>query len=84
MDLLERDLKFAENHGNITPKHVKIALLVSLFPEGDSKELKYRYGQQSYDKMRSEILDVAVIERLTENYRGVKDMEIDALATNKP
>ena len=33
--------------------------------------------------MLSEILGVAVIERLTDNYRGVKDMEIDALATNQ-
>ena len=84
MDLLERDLKFAEHRGNITPEHVKIALLVSLFPEGDSKELKFRYGQQSYVNMSLEVLDVAIIERFAENYGGVKDMEIDALATNKP
>ena len=47
--------------------------------EANAKELKYRHvhGQENFEKVRTSILNVAVVERLEQMNRGAKDMDID-------
>ena len=82
--LSDKELKHdEETSGHRQPDHTKIALLVQLFPEADQKELKHRYvrNQADFEKVRADVIAVAVEERLEIQNRGVKDMDIDALAT---
>ena len=82
IDVLDKELRTdEESSGHKMPDHTKIALLVRLFPEKDEKDLKHRFvhGQKSFDKVRAEIMAVAVNERLETTTRGAKDMEVDAL-----
>ena len=77
IDALDKEFKRDEEcsrHG--PPDHTKIALLVRLFQEKDEKELKHRWihNQNDFQRARSDILAVAVTERLEVLNRGVKDM----------
>ena len=86
IDVLDKELRTdEESSGHKLPDHTKIALLVRLFPEKDEKNLKHRFvhGQKSFDKVRAEIMAVAVNERLETTTRGAKDMEVDALADQR-
>ena len=86
IDILDKELRKDEDaSGHRMPDHTKIALLVRLFPEKDEKDLKHRFvhGQKSFEKVRAEIMAVAVNERLEITTRGVRDMEVDALADHK-
>ena len=86
IDILDKELRKDEDaSGHRMPDHTKIALLVRLFPEKDEKDLKHRFvhGQKSFEKVRAEIMAVAVNERLETTTRGVRDMEVDALADHK-
>ena len=67
--------------GRKLPDHMKITLLVRLLPEKDQRELNHRWAhnQKSFERVRADILGVAVTERLEIQGRGVKDMEVDAL-----
>ena len=82
IDALDRELKRDEEmSGHKLPDHMKIAVLVRLLPEKDDRELKHRWvhNQKSFEKVRADILGVAVTERLEIQGRGVKDMEVDEL-----
>ena len=82
IDWLDKELKRDEElTGHRQPDHTKIALLVRLFPEKDEKELKHRWvrNQKDFQRVRADILAVAVEERLELQSRGVKDMEVDAV-----
>ena len=67
------------------PDHTKIAVLVCLFHEKDEREFKHSWihNQKSFERARADILGVAVTERLEIMNRGVKDMEVDALAERR-
>ena len=85
IDLLDKEIrKDEETNSHRIPSSTKIALLVQMFPEAHSKELKFRHvhGQSDFEKVRTSILNVAVVERLEQLSRGVKDMEVDHL--NQP
>ena len=86
IDLLDKELRADEEEsGHKMPDHTKLALLVRLFPEKDEKDMKHRWvhGQKNFEKVRADILAMAVNERLVVTNRGVKDMEVDALADEK-
>ena len=83
IDVLDKELRADEEEsGHKMPDHTKLALLVRLFPEKDEKDMKHRWvhGQKDFNKVRADILAMAVNERLEVTHRGVKDMEVDALA----
>ena len=85
IDALDKELKRDEEvSGHRLPDHTKIALLVRLFPEKDEKELKHPWihNQQDFQRARTDILAVAVAERLEILSRGVKAMEVDSLGDN--
>ena len=85
IDALDKELKRDEEvSGHRLPDHTKIALLVRLFPEKDEKELKHRWihNQKDFQRARTDILAVAVAERLEILSRGVKAMEVDSLGDN--
>ena len=85
IDALDKELKRDEEvSGHRLPDHTKIALLVRLFPEKDEKELKHRWihNQKDFQRARTDILAVAVAERLEILNRGVKAMEVDSLGEN--
>ena len=82
IDWFDKELKRDEElTGFRQPDHTKIALLVRLFPEKDERELKHRWirNQKDFQRVRADILAVAVEERLETQSRGVKDMDVDAV-----
>ena len=86
IDFLDKEIRADEEaSGHKLPDHTKLALLVRLFPEKDEKDMKHRWvhGQKNFEKVRADILAMAVNERLEVTNRGVKDMEVDALADEK-
>ena len=86
IDALDKELKRDEEmSGHRLPDHTKIALLTRLFPEKDAPELKHRWihNQKDFQRARTDILAVAVLERLELHNRGVKDMEVDAVDKEK-
>ena len=59
IDDLERDLKaYASYAGNELSEHVKVVLLIHVFPDSEAKLLKHRFQicQKFFDKIRSDIL----------------------------
>ena len=53
IDLLERDLRRYEAHGNSLPNDVKISMLCRILPDNQRNELesKFRMGERDYHKM---------------------------------
>ena len=86
MDILDKEFMADEKlNGHKLPDHTKIAFLVRLFPEKYEKDMKHRWihGQKSFEKVRVDIMAMAVTERLETMTRGAEDMEVDALADEK-
>ena len=56
-----------------------------MFAEKDERELKHRWvnNQKNFEKIRADVLAVAVRERLEILSRGATDMEVDTLDNEK-
>ena len=81
---MDKEIKRAvEVNNDQIPSSTKIALLVQMFLEACSKDLKFRHvqGQHDFEKMRKSILDVAVVKWLEQLNQGVKDMDVDSVRT---
>ena len=82
IDQLDRELAYHDAHaGYVLPDGVSLLLLVQLFPEDVSKELKIRHVSTAKDfhKTRDEVLNFANNERLADLGRGIRPTDVDSI-----
>ena len=80
IDRMERDLRhYDAMSGHHYLEELKILPLIQLFPESDARHLRMKFGSVNYQQYRDEVLAFSNEERIAENHRGSKAMDVDGL-----